>query len=205
MAGTKDWSRSTERPWKTRAFTVYGVREGAKYQIRVIACNAAGEGTPGFTESVFVRNPAGQPGLHTDFTKFFLFVIMLFLHSFLVLVSCTEIPVVELDLSVKNGVTIRAGETLNLPATVTGKPYPSITWTINDSKPDKDRVEILTECNNSIVVIKNAQRKDCGKYHISACNPSGTKGASTRVEVVGEYSSHQLTIAINKRKMNSVT
>lgn len=59
MAGTKDWSRSTERPWKGRAFTVYGVREGAKYQVRVIACNAAGEGTPGFTESVFVRNPAG--------------------------------------------------------------------------------------------------------------------------------------------------
>lgn len=59
MAGTKDWSRSTERPWKSRAFTVYGVREGAKYQVRVIACNAAGEGTPGFTESVFVRNPAG--------------------------------------------------------------------------------------------------------------------------------------------------
>lgn len=94
----------------------------------------------------------------------------------------------ELDLSVKNGVTIRAGETLHLPAIVTGKPYPSITWTINDTKPDKDRVEILNEGNNSIVEIKNAQRKDCGKYHISACNPSGTKGASTRVEVVGEYS-----------------
>lgn len=60
MAGTKDWSRSTERPWKTRNFTVYGVREGAKYMVRVIACNAAGEGTPGFTESVFVRNPAGS-------------------------------------------------------------------------------------------------------------------------------------------------
>lgn len=65
MAGTKDWSRSTERPWKSRAFTVYGVREGAKYLVRVIACNAAGEGTPGFTESVFVRNPAGQSELHS--------------------------------------------------------------------------------------------------------------------------------------------
>lgn len=109
----------------------------------------------------------------------------------MVLVSPTEIPFVELDLSVKNGVIIRAGETLCLPATVTGKPYPSITWTINDAKPDKERVEILNENNNSIVVIKNAQRKDCGKYHISACNPSGTKGASTRVEVMGEYSSQK--------------
>lgn len=103
--------------------------------------------------------------------------------------SPAEIPVVELDLSVKNGVVIRAGETLRLPATVTGKPYPSITWTINDGKPDKERVEILTEGNNSVVAIKSAQRRDCGKYHVSACNPSGTKGASTRVEVVGEYRS----------------
>lgn len=98
----------------------------------------------------------------------------------------TELPVIELDLSVKNGVIIRAGELLRVPATVTGKPYPSITWTKDDSKPDKDRVEILTEGNDSVVSIKNVQRKDCGKYHISACNPSGTKAASTRVEVMGE-------------------
>lgn len=58
--GSKDWSRATERLQKTRAFTVYGVREGAKYMVKVIACNVAGEGTPGFTESVFVRYPAGQ-------------------------------------------------------------------------------------------------------------------------------------------------
>lgn len=93
---------------------------------------------------------------------------------------------IELALSVKNGIVIRAGETLLVPATVTGKPYPSITWTKDNSKPDKDRVEILTEGNDSIVSIKNVQRKDCGKYQISACNPSGSKSASTRVEVMGE-------------------
>ncbi|KAF3843790.1 hypothetical protein F7725_002639 [Dissostichus mawsoni] len=153
MVGSKDWSRSTERLWKSRAFTVFGVREGAKYQVRVIACNTAGEGTPGFTEAVFVRNPA-------------------------------EKPVIEMELAIKAGVFIRAGENLRLPATVTGKPYPSIEWTIEDSKPDKDRVEILTEGNDSIVSIKNIQRKDSGKYHISVCNPSGIKNASTRVEVM---------------------
>lgn len=98
---------------------------------------------------------------------------------------------IDFDLSVKNGIVIRAGETLRVPATVTGKPYPSITWTINDSKPDKDRVEVTAEGNDSVVVIKNVQRKDCGKYHISACNPSGIKAASVRVEVMGEYKSSQ--------------
>ena len=85
----------------------------------------------------------------------------------------------------KNGVVIRAGETLNLPATVTGKPKPSITWVVNDSKPDKERVEILEDGDQSIVHIKKVQRKDCGKYLISACNPSGTKSAWARVDVMG--------------------
>lgn len=93
---------------------------------------------------------------------------------------------IELDLSVKNGVIIRAGETLLIPATVTGKPYPAITWTKDDRKPDTDRTEILTEGNTSIFSVKNVQRKDCGKYLISACNPSAIKSAWTRVEVVGE-------------------
>lgn len=59
VAGTKDWSRATERPHKNRTFTVYGVREGAKYIVRVMAINCAGEGEPGLTDTVIVRNPAG--------------------------------------------------------------------------------------------------------------------------------------------------
>ena len=90
-----------------------------------------------------------------------------------------------MDLAVKNGVIIRAGETLNLPATVTGRPKPSITWTKDDGKPDKERVEILEDGNESIVHIKNAQRKDSGKYLISVCNPSGIKSGWARVDVMG--------------------
>ena len=112
--------------------------------------------------------------------------VLMFPSSFGFRLPTTELPVIELDLSVKNGVIIRAGENLRVPATVTGKPYPSITWTKDEGKPDKDRVEILSEGNDSIVSIKNVQRKDCGKYQISACNPSGIKSAWTRVEVMGE-------------------
>ena len=111
----------------------------------------------------------------------------IFLLCWLISLASTEKPVIELDLSVKNGLAIRAGETLRVPATVTGKPYPSITWTKDDGKPDKDRVEILTEGNDSIVQIKNVQRKDAGKYTISACNPSGIKNANCRVEVMGKW------------------
>ncbi|XP_064868260.1 titin-like [Oncorhynchus nerka] len=153
LAGTKDWSRSTERPWKTRVFTVYGVREGAKYLVRVIAVNGAGEGTPGLTESVFVRDPK-------------------------------EAPVVELDLTVRNGVMIRAGEPLILPALVTGRPPPDIKWTKDDGPPDKNHVEIENVGKESILSIKAATRKDPGKYQISARNNSGIKSTWTRVEVM---------------------
>lgn len=101
----------------------------------------------------------------------------------------TEMPVIEMDLAVKSGMIVRAGTTLLIPAKVTGKPYPFISWTKDDGKLDKDRVEVLTEGENSIISVQNCQRKDCGKYTISACNPSGIKNVSARVEVVGEWKS----------------
>lgn len=60
LAGTNDWSRCTERLAKERKFTVQGVREGGDYRVRVTAVNAAGEGAPGQTETVTVRDPQGN-------------------------------------------------------------------------------------------------------------------------------------------------
>lgn len=95
-------------------------------------------------------------------------------------------PVIELDLSVKNGLIVRAGEVMKIPALVKGKPKPSISWTKDDKAPDKERVEIEDVGQNSTVIVKNAQRCDSGKYQITAANPSGIKSAWTRAEVVGE-------------------
>lgn len=100
--------------------------------------------------------------------------------------ASTEIPVLELDLSIKNGVIIRAGETLRLPCHVLGRPQPSIKWTKDDKDPDKQRVEYEDVGRDSTLIIKNVQRSDHGKYQITAANPSGIKSASTRVEVMGE-------------------
>lgn len=93
---------------------------------------------------------------------------------------------IELDVSITKDMIIRAGETLCIPATVTGKPYPYVNWTKDDRNPDKDLVQITTEGNKSILSLPNIQRKDAGKYQISAANPSGIKNAWTRVEVVGK-------------------
>lgn len=100
----------------------------------------------------------------------------------------TEVPVIDLDISVKNGLVIRAGEMLRIPAHVTGKPKPSLVWTKDDGTPDKERAEIEEVDQDSTFIIKTSKRSDTGKYQITAANPSGIKSAWTRVEVMGKDS-----------------
>ncbi|NXG11373.1 TITIN protein, partial [Sakesphorus luctuosus] len=94
-----------------------------------------------------------------------------------------EPPTVELDVSVKAGIQIMAGQTIKIPATVTGRPTPTIVWAVEDGELDKDRVVIENVGTKSELTIKNALRKDHGRYVITATNSSGSKSAGTRVEV----------------------
>lgn len=98
----------------------------------------------------------------------------------------SEVPVIELDISVKNGVVVRAGEMLRIPAHVTGRPFPSLKWTKDDGALEKDRMEVEEAGKDSTLVIKTTKRSDHGKYQIQAANPSGIKSAWTRVEVMGK-------------------
>lgn len=106
--------------------------------------------------------------------------------NFTVFFPCTEPPTVDLDVSVKAGVQILAGETLRLPAIVTGRPTPTIVWTLEDGEIDKERVEIENVGTSSVLTIKNALRKDHGRYVITATNDSGSKFAATRAEIFGK-------------------
>lgn len=79
-----------------------------------------------------------------------------------------------------------AGQTLKIPATVTGRPTPTIEWAVEEGELDKDRVVIENVGTKSELTIKNALRKDHGRYVITATNSSGSKSAGTRVEVFGK-------------------
>ena len=92
----------------------------------------------------------------------------------------------DFDDSVKNGVTIRAGANLRLPAIVIGRPQPEVKWTKDESETDKERVVIETKGKNSVLFIKHALRSDHGMYQVSGTNSSGTKAAVTKVVVMGE-------------------
>ena len=108
--------------------------------------------------------------------------LTIYLSSFLMTVP----PLVDFDISVKNGVTIRAGQTLMLPALVSGRPPPEVTWTKDEKEPDKERIAIETVEKSSILTIKNVLRTDCGKYQVTGTNNCGTKTAFTKVAVMGK-------------------
>uniref|UniRef100_A0A3P8SVN7 Ig-like domain-containing protein n=1 Tax=Amphiprion percula TaxID=161767 RepID=A0A3P8SVN7_AMPPE len=85
-----------------------------------------------------------------------------------------------------NGVLIKAGESLRLPAVVTGRPQPEVKWAKDEADIDKERMIVETEGKNSTLFIKKAVRADHGKYQITGTNSSGTKTAETRVDVMGQ-------------------
>lgn len=107
----------------------------------------------------------------------------------------------EFDASVKNGVIIKAGESLKLPAMVTGRPQPEVTWAKDEAEIDKDRMIVETEGKNSTLFIKKAVRADHGKYRISGTNSSGTKTAETRVDVMGRCSITSASVNISEQTM----
>lgn len=92
----------------------------------------------------------------------------------------------DFDASVKNGVIIKAGEPLKLPAVVTGRPQPEVKWAKDDADIDATRMIVETVGKNSTLFIKTAVRADHGKYKISGTNSSGTKTAETKVDVMGQ-------------------
>lgn len=92
----------------------------------------------------------------------------------------------EFDSSVKNGVIIKAGEPLKLPAVVTGRPQPEVKWVKDEAEIDKEHMIVETQGKDSTLFIKKAVRADHGKYQISGTNSSGTKTAETRVDVMGQ-------------------
>lgn len=89
------------------------------------------------------------------------------------------------------GLTVKAGTKIELPATVTGKPEPKITWTKADTllKQDK-RITIENVPQKSTVTIVDSKRSDTGTYIIEAVNVCGRATAVVEVNVLGKEGSH---------------
>ena len=97
----------------------------------------------------------------------------------------TEIPDLELGDDLKKTVCLRAGGTLRLFVTVTGRPTPIITWR-KKGVDLQSRGFIDTTDSYTSLVVEKVHRYDAGKYIVEAENPSGKRTATVLVKIYGK-------------------
>lgn len=137
-------------------FTVTGLTEDSKYDFRVIARNGAGS----------VSKPSACTGPIT---------------------AKDEIapPTYDIDSQYSQVVTVNAGDTFLLQASVLGKPVPTMQWFKGDVEVETSaRAETKNTDFKAVLVIKDAIRVDGGQYTLQLTNVGGTKSVPFNVRVL---------------------
>lgn len=155
-AGTTQWNRINKDDLiRQCAFTVPGLIEGNEYRFRIKAANVVGEGEPRELPETVLAKDILSP------------------------------PELELDITCRDLITVRVGQTIKIVGKVRGRPDPDITWSKDGKTLVKDkRVEIIHEFPHIELQVKTATRADHGKYLIAAKNSSGHAQASAIVNVL---------------------
>uniref|UniRef100_A0A8B9LS27 Titin n=1 Tax=Astyanax mexicanus TaxID=7994 RepID=A0A8B9LS27_ASTMX len=126
-------------------FTVTGLTEDSKYDFRIIARNGAGS----------VSKPSQCTGSITAKDEI-------------------QPPTYEVDSKYSQIITVSAGETFTLEASVLGKPVPTIQWFKGDVEVENSaRAEIKNTDFTAVLVVKDAIRVDEYKVQICALNRLG--------------------------------
>uniref|UniRef100_A0A8B9BGN9 Titin n=1 Tax=Anser brachyrhynchus TaxID=132585 RepID=A0A8B9BGN9_9AVES len=137
------------------AFRVPGLIEGNEYKFRIKAVNIVGEGEPRELAETVLAKDILSP------------------------------PEVNLDVTCRDLITVRVGQTIRITGKVKGRPDPEITWS-KDGKVlvQEKRVEIVHDLPNVELQVKEAKRSDHGKYIIAAKNSCGHAQAFAIVNVL---------------------
>lgn len=100
-------------------------------------------------------------------------------------------PKIELGVSMKSLLTVKAGTNVCLEANVFGKPMPTVTWKKEgDILKPTEGVKITQKRNLSTVELFSVNRKQTGDYTITAENASGSKSATIKLKVLGKLKVH---------------
>lgn len=96
-------------------------------------------------------------------------------------------------------ITVKKGESIEIPADVLGLPIPKIEWSKDDVVIEKPTETLLMETNvtgrmncKTMLSIPAANRRDRGSYTVAASNNMGSAKHTVYVMVLGELKScHQ--------------
>lgn len=108
----------------------------------------------------------------------------------------TEAPEIELDASLKKGLSVRAGCPIRLFAVIRGRPAPKVTWKRLGVDNVVRRGHVEQVDTMSFLVIPESTREDSGKYSLTLSNSAGEKAVFVWVKVLGKK--NNLTRTINK-------
>lgn len=99
----------------------------------------------------------------------------------------TEAPEIDLDASLKQGLTVRAGCPIRLCATIRGRPAPKVTWRRMgiDNVVRKGKVDIIDTM--TFLIIPDSTRDDSGKYCLTLQSAAGEKAVFVNVQVLGKF------------------
>ncbi|KAM7380980.1 hypothetical protein PAMP_004243 [Pampus punctatissimus] len=150
--GTEQWYRATTKALKTNEYVAAGLTANRKYRFRVAAINSNGTGD--FSEPSAELEPLER----------------------------VEIPDLELADDLKKTVCLRAGGTLRLFVSITGRPTPVVAWRKTGVELQR-RGFIETTDSYTLLMVEKVGRYDSGKYVVEAENPSGKKTATILVKV----------------------
>uniref|UniRef100_A0A8C0I9K5 Titin n=1 Tax=Bubo bubo TaxID=30461 RepID=A0A8C0I9K5_BUBBB len=159
--GADEWTKFQTVPMLDCVVT--GLQKGKIYKFRVKAQNIVGLSLPDTTIPIECQEKLGN--------------------FYFPLISVP--PSVELDVKLIEGLVVKAGTTVRLPAIMRGVPVPTAKWVTDGIEIKTDgRHKIETDNFSTVLTIKDCIRKDTGEYLLTVSNAAGSKTVALHLTVL---------------------
>ncbi|XP_066264227.1 titin-like [Branchiostoma lanceolatum] len=178
MKGPEDteWRQVNKESFTSSRWEVKSLRDDVDYDFQVKATNAIGVGPP------------SEP---------------------ITGARCFELPsapAIDLAISMRDLVVVKAGTPIKLHARIEGYPYPSAQWLFKGEPLEAgDRYSMKTTKFTADMVLKPSMRSDTGRYHLVVKNLAGTRKAPINVKVLDRPGPPQAPVQFEDIHQDQVT
>lgn len=94
-------------------------------------------------------------------------------------------PIVEVDVKLIEGIIVKAGSTIRMPAIMRGIPVPTAKWVIDDTEiVSEGNVKVDTDNFSTVLSISECTRNHTGVYLLTVSNSAGSKTVALNITVL---------------------